>query len=161
MKRTLAMVHTLSVMLRLLTGCGGKKKTEIPEVDLPAINAINLGEDYQDITATVKVLTNRTATVDDVYTGYAEQFHQLYPNITVEYEGVSDYGQALNLCLPNGDWGDICFTPPPWTSSCRLCGISRPRPKPSPCTPASPTRGPWALGTPTEPWPRAWWRRIP
>ncbi len=44
--------------------------------------------DYTDLTASIRVLTNRTDIVDTVYKGYAEQFMELYPNITVEYEGM-------------------------------------------------------------------------
>lgn len=78
---------------------------------VPAINDIDLGTDYQDITADIKILTNRTDIVDTVYKGYAEQFHELYPNITVTYEGIIDYEESLRLRLTTGDWGDICFIP--------------------------------------------------
>ena len=111
MKKKNILALTLAALLTLgLTACGGKKK-EAPEVNLPKIDEIDLGTDYQDITATVKVLTNRTDIVDTKYAEYAAEFQKLYPNITVEYEAVSDYEEALNLRLPNGDWGDICFIP--------------------------------------------------
>ncbi len=110
MKKALSLILALTMVLSLLTACGGKKK-EAPEVNLPKIDEIDLGTDYQDITATIKVLTNRTDIIDTVYARYAEEFHQLYPNITVVYEGITDYEESLNLRLPNGDWGDICFIP--------------------------------------------------
>ncbi|MDC7288056.1 ABC transporter substrate-binding protein [Blautia schinkii] len=81
------------------------------EGDMPTIDQIKVGEDYQDLEASIKVLTNRTDIVDTVYKGYAEQFMELYPNITVEYEGVTDYEESLNLRLTTGDWGDVCFIP--------------------------------------------------
>lgn len=116
MKKALSLMLAL-IMLLSLAACGGSGDKPAadgggaPAADLPAINDIKLGEDYQDITATVKILTNRTDIIDDVYAGYAAQFHELYPNITVEYEGITDYEESLNLRLPNGDWGDICFIP--------------------------------------------------
>ena len=70
-----------------------------------------MGEDYQDITASIKVLTNRTDIVDIVYKGYVDEFMKVYPNIAVTYEGITDYEESLNLCLTNGDWGDLCFIP--------------------------------------------------
>ena len=91
--------------------------TSVPAVtvfaadEVPTIDQINVGEDYQDLTASIKVLTNRTDIVDTVYKGYAEQFMELYPNITVEYEGITDYEESLNLRLTTGDWGDLCFIP--------------------------------------------------
>ena len=78
---------------------------------LPTIDSIKLGEDYQDIKADIKILTNRTDIVDTTYAGYAEQFHELYPNITVTYEALTDYEESLTLRLMTGEWGDICFIP--------------------------------------------------
>ena len=98
-----------------LTACGGKddSQAESPSVnpDVPTIDQITVGEDYKDLTATVKVLTNRTDIVDTVYKGYAEEFMAIYPNITVEYEAVTDYEESLNLRLTTGDWGELCFIP--------------------------------------------------
>ena len=78
---------------------------------IPTIDQINVGEDYQDLTASIKILTNRTDIVDTVYKGYAEEFMKLYPNITVEYEGMTDYEEGVTLRLTAGDWGDIMFIP--------------------------------------------------
>lgn len=117
MKKAISLSLVLAMILCFLSACGGSGDKPAadgggaPSADLPAINDINLGEDYQDVTATVKILTNRTDIVDTVYAGYAAKFHELYPNITVEYEAITDYEEALNLRLPNGDWGDICFLP--------------------------------------------------
>ncbi len=53
-----------------LVGCGGSGSSEKSEKKavvsdkIPTIDKINLGTDYQDIKATIKVLTNRTDIVD-------------------------------------------------------------------------------------------------
>ena len=60
-------------------GGGGGAAADIPEVDIPAINEISLGTDYKDLTAEIKVLTNRTDVVDTVYAGYVQKFNQMYP----------------------------------------------------------------------------------
>lgn len=105
-----------ALMLLSLAACGGQDDSQESnqpggetKTDLPTIDQINLGEDYQDITATVKILTNRTDIVDTTYAQYAATFKELYPNITVEYEAVTDYEESLKLRLTTGDWGDICF----------------------------------------------------
>ena len=67
--------------------------------------------DYKDLKADIKILTDRTDIVDTVYKGYADQFHEKYPNITVTYEAITDYAESVTLRLTNGDWGDICFIP--------------------------------------------------
>ncbi len=105
-----------AVMALSLSACGSKGGGEGDSVDsgagLPSIDQINVGEDYQDITASIKVLTDRTDIVDSVYNGvYAKQFMELYPNITVTYEAVTDYSSSLLLRLTTGDWGDVCFIP--------------------------------------------------
>lgn len=79
--------------------------------EIPTLDQIKVGEDYQDLKASIKVLTNRTDIVDTVYKGYAEEFMKMYPNIKVEYEGITDYEQSLELRLTTGDWGDLCFIP--------------------------------------------------
>ena len=79
--------------------------------EIPTLDQIKVGEDYQDLKASIKVLTNRTDIVDTVYKGYADEFMKMYPNIKVEYEGITDYEQSLELRLTTGDWGDLCFIP--------------------------------------------------
>ncbi len=127
MKKVLALILTLAMALSLasLTACGGSSSsstgttdssaagdtTDTEESGLPTIDSITLGEDYQDITATVTILTSRTDIADTTYAAYAEEFHELYPNITVEYEAITDYEETLQLRLTTGDWGDICFIP--------------------------------------------------
>ena len=104
-----------SAMVFSLTACGdgGGNNTESSSSgeEIPTIDQITVGEDYQDIEASIKVLTNRTDIVDTVYAGYAEEFMELYPNIKVEYEAVTDYEESLTLRLTTGDWGDLCFIP--------------------------------------------------
>ncbi len=58
--------------------------------EIPTLDQIKVGEDYQNLTASIKVLTNRTDIVDTVYKGYAEEFMKMYPNIKVEYEGITE-----------------------------------------------------------------------
>ncbi len=140
LKRLMAL-GMAAVMTLSLTACGGKSDTpsnsssatdnnasadksttgndaSAPDTDtqiqpegIPTIDQIKVGEDYKDITASIKVLTNRTDIVDTVYAGYAQQFMEIYPNISVEYEAVTDYEEAVTLRLTAGDWGDIMFIP--------------------------------------------------
>ncbi len=85
--------------------------TQTQPEGVPTLDKIKVGEDYKDLTASIKVLTNRTDIVDTVYAGYAEQFMEIYPNISVEYEAVTDYEEAVTLRLTAGGWGDIMFIP--------------------------------------------------
>lgn len=77
---------------------------------------ITLGEDYTDLSADIKVFTNRTDMLDEEYDGtswesYLERFNTVYPNIHVEVEGLTDYAEDSLLRLQGGDWGDIMMIP--------------------------------------------------
>lgn len=113
-KKKALSLFLIAGMTLAMTACGGKKESSSgssTSTDVPTIDKIKVGEDYKDLQADIKILTNRTDIVDTVYQGYADQFHELYPNITVTYEGITDYEESLTLRLTNGDWGDICFIP--------------------------------------------------
>lgn len=120
LKKVLAIALAAATALGMVA-CGASEEsgsaagetggTESAASEIPTIDEITVGEDYKDLTASIKVLTNRTDIVDTVYKGYAEQFMELYPNITVEYEGITDYEESLELRLTTGDWGDLCFIP--------------------------------------------------
>lgn len=113
-KKKLISLGLAAIMTMSLVACGGNgedKTTSTETGDIPSIDSITVGEDYKDLKASIKVLTNRTDIVDTVYKGYAEDFMKIYPNIDVTYEGITDYEESLTLRLTNGDWGDICFIP--------------------------------------------------
>ena len=46
--------------------------------EIPTLDQIKVGEDYQDLKASIKVLTNRTDIVDTVYKGYADEFMKMW-----------------------------------------------------------------------------------
>ena len=78
---------------------------------LPTIDSLKLGEDYTDLKATLKVLTHRTDIVDTKFADYVTEFKKMYPNITINYEAVTDYREDIIIRLTTGDWGDICMIP--------------------------------------------------
>ena len=74
--------------------------------------SIKLGEDYTDITTTIKFMHHKTDREEDgTIQKYIDEFNKVYPNITVEHEGITDYAETALLRLPTGDWGDVMFIP--------------------------------------------------
>ena len=74
--------------------------------------AITLGESYTDITTTIKWIHHKTDREEDgTIANYIAEFNKVYPNITVETEGITDYQEDSLLRLSTGDWGDIMFIP--------------------------------------------------
>lgn len=135
MKKFLAL-STASVMALSMVACGStdngaaessasttpataEASTEAgtAEAEVTGLNYadITLGEDYTDITTTIKVLTNRTDLLEDgaavPYQTYIDAFNAMYPNITVDIEGITDYASDTLLRLQGGDWGDVMMIP--------------------------------------------------
>ena len=113
-RKKVASLMMAAVMVLSLTVCengesSDSSKGDSSSADIPTIDQIKVGDDYQDLKADIKILTNRTDIVDTKYKEYADEFHKLYLTIIVTYETITDYDEGLNLCLTNGDWGDICF----------------------------------------------------
>ncbi len=110
LKRLFAAVVS-TTMVMSLAACGGSKKAvEKQEVDV-TIDQINLGEDYTDIEADLKFLTHKTDVIDTTFSEYITEFQKLYPNVNIEYEGITDYANDITTRLTTGDWGDICMVP--------------------------------------------------
>lgn len=86
-------------------------EAETPE-GVPTYSQITVGEDYTDLTATIKYIHCRTDREEDgTFAKLVEEFNKVYPNITVETEGITDYAEDSLLRLSTGDWGDIMLIP--------------------------------------------------
>ncbi|MFP3155377.1 ABC transporter substrate-binding protein [Lachnospiraceae bacterium ZAX-1] len=79
--------------------------------EVPTIDQIKVGEDYTDITADLKFLTHKTDVVDTLFSDYVAEFKKIYPNVNIEYEGITSYADDIVTRLTTGDWGDICMVP--------------------------------------------------
>ena len=74
--------------------------------------SLKLGDTYSDITTTIKFLHHKTDREEDgTMADLIAKFNEVYPNITVETEGVTDYQEDSLLRLSTGDWGDVMFIP--------------------------------------------------
>lgn len=79
---------------------------------VPGYPDIKVGEDYTDLTASIKFLHCRTDREEDgSMAEMIAEFNKVYPNITVDTEGVTDYAEDALLRLSTGDWGDIMWIP--------------------------------------------------
>jgi raffinose/stachyose/melibiose transport system substrate-binding protein len=89
----------------------------LAEEALPNFLTIKVGEEYLDLTASIKYLTHRTDLTPvqnstAFQDKYIAEFNKLYPNIKVEVEAVTDYAQdALVRLTGSDDWGDVMNIP--------------------------------------------------
>ena len=117
MKKAIALTLAAAMSASLLAGCGGSQNggsqtAEGAESSLPAYNELTVGTDYTDLKADLKFLTHPTDLVDDgTFAGYVAEFQKMYPNITISYEGITDYANDMTTRLTSNDWGDICMIP--------------------------------------------------
>ncbi len=99
------------------SGDAAEEETPAAEADtattgVPSYSQVKVGEDYTNLTATIKWLHHKTDRAED---GTIDQmiadFNAVYPNIAVEAEAITDYAEDSLLRLSSGDWGDIMFIP--------------------------------------------------
>ena len=97
----------------LMTGCGGSDAgTQAAASNLTPYNELTVGTDHTDLTATIKIINHRTDLIQDgTFDGYVAEFQKLYPNITIEYEGITDYAGDMTTRLTSQEWGDVCMIP--------------------------------------------------
>ena len=77
-----------------------------------AYNELTVGTDNTDLKAELKIISHRTDLIDDgTFDGYVAAFQKLYPNITIKYEGITDYANDMTTSLTSNDWGDLCMIP--------------------------------------------------
>ncbi|MDE7199186.1 MAG: ABC transporter substrate-binding protein [Lachnospiraceae bacterium] len=138
LRKVLALTLALSMTLSL-AACGGSDEgsaealasdeaASADDAEAPAADAgegapaaapsgltyasVNLGEDYKDLTASIKFIHHKTDREEDgTMPDLIAKFNEVYPNITVETEGITDYAEDALLRLSAGDWGDVMFIP--------------------------------------------------
>ena len=117
MKKAIALTLAAAMSASLLAGCGGSQNggsqtAEGAESSLPAYNELTVGTDYTDLKADLKFINHRTDLIDDgTFDAYVAEFQKMYPNITISYEGITDYANDMTTRLTSNDWGDICMIP--------------------------------------------------
>lgn len=114
-KKTIVTILMTSLSLSLVA-CGSKKTEDTgsgnqKEEVVVTMDQIKVGEDYTDVKADLKFLTHRTDSIDTKFKNYVEEFQKMYPNVTITYEGITDYANDVTTRLSTGDWGDICMIP--------------------------------------------------
>lgn len=95
-KRTVALAAAGTTLLAACSGGGG---------DQPAP-----GSDGE-VAGSITVLTNRTDIVDTVFQDYKEQFEAEYPDVTVEFEAITDYEGEVTTRMSTADYGDVLLIP--------------------------------------------------
>ena len=95
MKKILSLVLAVCLLLGLTSFASA-------EETLPTFDQIVLGENT-DLTAKIHFAYHRTDIADKL-NGYVEAFRQIYPNVEIEYELITDYAENALMRVGNTDW---------------------------------------------------------
>ncbi|MFK8850796.1 ABC transporter substrate-binding protein [Streptomyces sp. Ac-502] len=102
-RKTLACALVVTVALAV-AGCGG--------VGAPSGETATAPSDPNDVSGHLTVLTHRTDLVQNgVLKRYAAEFHQTYPKVEVEFEGITDYEGEVRIRMNTEDYGDVLMIP--------------------------------------------------
>lgn len=118
MKKAISLLLVSALSASMLAGCGGSAASGSSSAagaeasSIPAYNELTVGTDYTDLTASIKLISHRTDLIEDgTFDAYVAEFQKLYPNIEINYEGITDYAGDMTTRLTSKDWGDICMIP--------------------------------------------------
>lgn len=102
----------------MLVSCAKESEKEEVKKDPSSVKYTDIvvGEDFTDLNAKLTVVTNRTDLIQDTPKGrefadYVADFNKMYPNISVTFEGITDYDTDMSSRLPSASWGDMCCIP--------------------------------------------------
>ncbi len=97
-RKWIAGAVTPVLIASLLSGCGSSSSSEA-------------GNDPNQISGEITVITQRTDIVDTVFQDYAKQFEKLYPDVKVNFEALSDYEGQIKVRMSTKDYGDVLLIP--------------------------------------------------
>ncbi|MGW2477710.1 ABC transporter substrate-binding protein [Streptomyces sp. NPDC001665] len=105
MRRTV-LVAGGAVLALTLTACAGSGGGS------SSSDTATAPKDSAKVSGTITVLTNRTDQVQDgTLKGYAERFKKEYPNVTVKFQGLTDYEGDVKIRLNSENYGDVLSIP--------------------------------------------------
>ncbi|MFE6590113.1 ABC transporter substrate-binding protein [Streptomyces sp. NPDC057781] len=103
-KRTLSVALLATAMLTV-AGCSGGGSADAGETAAAPVNPDGVSGD-------ITVLTNRTDLVEDgTMKKYAAEFNKTYPDVKVEFEGLTDYEGEVKIRMNTEDYGDVLLIP--------------------------------------------------
>ena len=95
MKKMLAVVMALVMVLSMVSFAGAEEA-------LPTFDQLVLGEN-SDLTANLVFYYHRTD-IPEKLNGYVAEFQKLYPNVTIEYNLITDYAENALLSIGGTEW---------------------------------------------------------
>jgi ABC-type glycerol-3-phosphate transport system substrate-binding protein len=94
----------LAAAMVTVAGCGGGGSSSGEAAEAPS--------DPGKASGTITVLTNRTDLVQDgTMKKYAAEFRKTYPQVTVKFQGITDYEGEVKIRMNTENYGDVLLIP--------------------------------------------------
>lgn len=103
-KKQLLIAVLTMMMVAVLAACAGAPAA-------PAASSDGDAAGEETVSGTITVLTNRTDIVDTTFVDYAAQFNEIYPDVKVEFEAMTDYPGEVKIRMNTKDYGDVLLIP--------------------------------------------------
>jgi raffinose/stachyose/melibiose transport system substrate-binding protein len=106
LKKWSAIALTLALAVTVFAGCAGNQNNKQPQNQAGEGN--NTGGAGNELSGEITFVTHRTDLVGNgVYDEYARNFNEKYPNVKVNFEGLTNYEQDIKVRLASGQAGDV------------------------------------------------------
>jgi raffinose/stachyose/melibiose transport system substrate-binding protein len=74
---------------------------------LMALGGAAWAQASKNVSGSITVLTHRTDIVDTLLADYVKRFNQVYPNVNVEFEAITDYDTTVRTRMNTKEYGDV------------------------------------------------------
>ncbi|UOE93060.1 ABC transporter substrate-binding protein [Alkalihalobacillus sp. LMS39] len=101
----------LASLLVVVTACGGQTTTEPTTNDEIETKTEETEMKPEDVSGDITVLIHRTDIVDTVFKDYEKQFNEIYPNVKLSFEAITDYQGQVNIRMSTKEYGDVLMIP--------------------------------------------------
>lgn len=104
MRRKPLSAALLATAMLTVAGCSGG--------GAPSTETATAPSDADEVSGTVTMLTHRTDLVQDgTMKKYAAAFNKIYPEVKVEFEGITDYEGEIKIRMNTENYGDVLSIP--------------------------------------------------
>ncbi|MCK0471238.1 ABC transporter substrate-binding protein [Halalkalibacter sp. APA_J-10(15)] len=104
----------LAAMAMFIVACGGGDTDDEGTTDENGTEEADSGEATapEDIEGDITILHQRTDINDTVFEqDYRERFNEVYPNINLSFEAITDYQGQVQIRMNTQDYGDVLLIP--------------------------------------------------
>ncbi|MCZ0703095.1 ABC-type glycerol-3-phosphate transport system substrate-binding protein [Natronobacillus azotifigens] len=111
-KSLLLFLASILLVLGLVVGCGnGEEEEQMTGNNGTSDEQPDEGETEDSLSGSITVLHHRTDINDTLFRDYRDAFNEKYPDVTVNFEVMTDYDGQVRTRMSTEDYGDVLMLP--------------------------------------------------